>query len=99
MSFKRISIEEAKELIDKGDVTLVDVRDAGAYQAAHVDNAINVSDANVEEFVSTVSRDIPLIVFCYHGNMSQGAADHFATKGIPDVYSVDGGFEAWRLKY
>ena len=31
MSFKRISIDEAKALIDQGNVTLADVRDAGAY--------------------------------------------------------------------
>ena len=38
MSYKRISIDEAKALIDKGDVTLADVRDAGAYGAAMSSN-------------------------------------------------------------
>ncbi|MDE0931482.1 MAG: rhodanese-like domain-containing protein, partial [Halioglobus sp.] len=44
-------------------------------------------------------RDQPLLIYCYHGNSSQGAADYFFNQGFEDVYSMDGGYEAWRLKY
>jgi len=49
--------------------------------------------------MSGVKKNIPLIVYCYHGNSSKSAAHYFCENGFTQVYSMDGGFEAWRLKY
>lgn len=98
MPFKRISVEEAQEIIANNEVTLADVRDPGAFQSGNIENAINVSDANVETFLAEANKEQPVIVYCYHGNMSQGAADHFSNNGCGEVYSVDGGYEEWRTK-
>lgn len=39
----RISVENLKQMIDKGeDFVLVDVRDAGSYAAGHIKGAINI---------------------------------------------------------
>lgn len=99
MSYKCISIDEAKALIDKTEVALADVRDAGAFLEANIPNSVNVSDANIEEFLSQAEKNKPIIVYCYHGNSSKGAADYFSGQGYSEVYSLDGGFEEWRLKY
>ena len=99
MSSKCISIDEAKALIDAKEVTLVDVRDPQSFSENHIQNSINVQDQNIEDFLSNAKKDQPLIVYCYHGNTSQGAADYFCEIGFKKVYSIDGGFEEWRLKY
>ncbi len=99
MSFQHISIDEAKALIDSEEVTLVDVRDQAAHTSANIPDSVNISDANVEEFVASADKSKPMIVYCYGGNMSQGAADYFFNQGYLQVYSMDGGFEAWRQKY
>jgi len=99
MSYKRITIDEAKVLIDEGDVTIGDVRDAGAYSAGSIDNAIHVQHETMDEFLSIADKSKPLILYCYHGNSSQGAANYFFEQGYKEVYSIDGGYEAWRLKY
>lgn len=39
--------------------------------------------------------DQPVLVMCYHGISSQGAAQYLVNQGFEEVYSVDGGFEAW----
>ncbi|MGL5628515.1 MAG: rhodanese-like domain-containing protein, partial [Plesiomonas shigelloides] len=39
---------------------------------------------------------MPVIVMCYHGNSSQGAAQYLVNQGFDEVYSLNGGFEAWR---
>lgn len=98
MSFERISVETAQALIDAGGVAIADVRDPGSYESGHIDNAVNVSDANVQPFLDGLDKESPVIVYCYHGNMSQGAADYFANNGCTQAYSVDGGFEEWRQK-
>jgi thiosulfate sulfurtransferase len=99
MPFKRISIDEAKVLIDLGGATIADVRDSGSHLAGNIENSFNIQQENMDEFLSTAEKDKPLIIYCYHGNTSQGAADYFSEQGYTEVYSVDGGYEAWRLKY
>jgi thiosulfate sulfurtransferase len=99
MSFKCISVDEAKALIDQGGATIADVRDAGAFGASSINNAVNIQQENVEEFLAAGDKDKPLIVYCYHGNSSKGAADYFSSQGYKEVYSMDGGYEAWRQKY
>jgi len=99
MPFKRISIDEAKAFIDAGDVTIADVRDPGSHQAGNIANSINILQDTIDEFLATADKDKPLIVYCYHGHSSQGAADYFSEQGFVEVYSVDGGFEAWRTRF
>jgi len=99
MSYTCISIDDAKALIDQGGAAIADVRDSGAFGASSINNAINIQQENVEEFLATTDKDKPLIVYCYRGNASKGAADYFSSQGYKEVYSMDGGYEAWRLKY
>ena len=38
MPYKRISIDEAKALIDQGGATIADVRDSGSHVAANIEH-------------------------------------------------------------
>ena len=99
MSFKCISIDEAKALIDSTEVTLADVRDSNSFLQSNIPNSVHISQETAEQFISSASKDKPLIVYCYHGNSSKGAAEYFINQGFTQVYSMDGGFEDWRIKY
>jgi thiosulfate sulfurtransferase len=99
MMYQCISIDEVKALIDKGNVTLADVRDGQSFSEANIINAVHITQENVDAFLLNASKAQPLVVYCYHGNSSKGAADYFSNQGFSDVFSMDGGFEAWRLKY
>jgi thiosulfate sulfurtransferase len=39
------------------------------------------------------------MVMCYHGNSSKGAAQYLLQQGYEEVYSVDGGFDAWHRHF
>ena len=97
--FKHISISETHELLQKQEVTIVDIRDAMSYENGHIPGAIALSNDNIEAFIAETDKNKPLLVCCYHGNSSQGAADVLNEKGFVDTYSIDGGFEAWKLQY
>ena len=96
MSYKRINVSEARELIDEASALIVDVRDPDSYRAGHMPGATLVNEANVREFIEEADFDRPLVVCCYHGNMSQDAAEYFNAHGFKQAYSVDGGYEAWQ---
>ena len=98
MSYKRISVEDADDLIKDQEVTLLDIRDSRSFMQAHIENAINVSDSNVEEIIKVKDKSKPLIIYCYHGNSSQNAAEYFYNMGFKETFSVDGGFEEWKFK-
>ena len=99
MSFTCIPAAATKQMMDSGDVTIVDIRDPSAFASAHVPGAFSLNNSNVSEFVAQADHDKPLLVFCYHGHSSQGAADFLAGQGFREVYSVDGGVEGWKVQY
>ena len=96
MSYKRIDVEEARELIAARNARVADVGDPDSYKAGHVPGAESIDGMNVQAFIDGADLDRPLIVCCYHGNMSQGAAEYFSTNGFKETYSLDGGYEAWQ---
>ena len=94
MAYGRIDVNEAKALIEQG-ATVVDIRDPQSFAAGAIPEAIHLTGDIVDEFIDNSDFTRPLIVCCYHGNASQGAAKYFEEKGFEKSYSLDGGYEAW----
>lgn len=93
--FKRISVQEAAELLATGKAHLADIRDEGSFERGHVTDTMNVGNHNLAQFLNHVEEGDSILVLCYHGVSSQGAAQYIAEQGFDNVYSVDGGFEGW----
>jgi thiosulfate sulfurtransferase len=95
----QVQIQEAKKKFDEKQCMFVDIRDPGSYREAHIPGALHLDDANVQSFVENTDKDREVIVYCYHGNSSLGAAAYFLENGFKNVASMKGGFEAWRQVY
>ncbi len=93
-----ISTAQALELLQK-DATVADIRDQQSFVAGHMPNAVNVNNDNLHQFMQDANMDKPLLVCCYHGISSQSAAQFLVQQGFDEVYSVNGGFEAWRVDF
>lgn len=96
--YKRISVQDAKKMLDQGQAQFVDIRDEMSYQQGHIPGAALLNQSNLQQWMSGADLDKPLLVCCYHGNSSQPAAQFLFEKGFEEVYSIDGGFEAWRAQ-
>lgn len=99
MSFSRISAQDAAALIAQGTAAIVDIRDERSFAAGHIPGARHLSNSNLTTFRDEVSETTPVFVCCYHGISSQPAAQYLASQGYQQVYSIDGGFEGWRLAF
>jgi len=99
MSASEIDIEGAKQHLDAKSADFVDIRDPGSYAEAHVPGAIRLDDRSVGPFLQSSDKSRPLIIYCYHGNSSLSGAAFFRSQGFTEVYSMAGGFEAWRSRY
>lgn len=97
--FEFISPEEAQIRMEAEEVALVDIRDPESHAAARIPSSIHLNDRSVQQFLGNADREKALIVYCYHGNSSQMAARFFVEQGFSQVYSMSGGFEAWRVKF
>lgn len=95
MAFETIDVEQAKELIAAGVVTVIDIRDNASFERGHIEQAKHVSHDNVEAFIEETCHQVPLIVCCYHGHLSRGAAEYFHSRGFVHSYSLNGGYTQW----
>lgn len=98
MMFKRIDVIEAKALLNKRDTVLVDIRDIGSYEGSHDPVSIHLTQENIQDFIVNTNPETSVLVMCYHGNSSQTVANYLAMQGFTEVYSIDGGYEEWKLK-
>jgi thiosulfate sulfurtransferase len=95
-SIPEIDLAEARARLDAGGTLFMDVRDPGSYRAAHIPGARRVDDATIGAFLETTDRGQPIVIYCYHGHSSLGGAAFLLEQGFREVFSLRGGFEAWR---
>ncbi|WP_413726390.1 thiosulfate sulfurtransferase GlpE [Sodalis sp. RH16] len=94
--FESISVEQARQRLQQGDAELVDIRDPQSYAAGHTPGAFHLTNDTLGAFLQRTDPERPVMVMCYHGNSSKGAAQYLLQQGLKAAYSIDGGFEAWR---
>ncbi|HEX9163167.1 MAG TPA: rhodanese-like domain-containing protein [Thermoanaerobaculia bacterium] len=60
----RIGPEELKKRIDRGEVTVIDVRDADSYIAGHIPGSMHIPLTRVEGEVPYLPKGKPIITYC-----------------------------------
>ncbi|HSP13988.1 MAG TPA: rhodanese-like domain-containing protein [Thermoanaerobaculia bacterium] len=60
----RISPEELRQKIGKGEVTVIDVRDADAYLAAHIPGSLHIPFGRIEGEIPYLPREKPIVTYC-----------------------------------
>lgn len=98
-TFEHISVEEAHQRMQQQRAVLVDIRDPQSFALAHAPGAFHLTNDSLVTFMNEHDFDTPVMVMCYHGNSSQGAAQYLLQQGFEAVYSVDGGFDAWHRHF
>ena len=95
MSYNRISIKDAKDLLSKDDLILIDIRDYNSFKNGHIDRAIHIDDLNIKDFIKKKDKNEKILIYCYHGISSKSAANFFSYHGFQNVFSMDEGYAGW----
>lgn len=98
-NFECIGVEEAHQKLQRGIAVLVDIRDPQSYAIGHTPGAFHLTNDTLNTFMQHTEFDKPVMVMCYHGNSSKGAAQYLVQQGFEHVFSVDGGFDAWHRHF
>jgi len=94
-TYQNISLRDAEELLDSTNMLVFDMRDYKSFVTGHHPKAIHLNNDNLRTFLKELSRDIPILIYCYHGHSSQDMAQLFCDFGFEHCYSLEGGYEAW----
>ncbi|WP_413113092.1 thiosulfate sulfurtransferase GlpE [Thaumasiovibrio sp. DFM-14] len=94
--FQQINVVDARQLQQQLGAVLVDIRDAQSFLHAHAVSAFHLTNDTLVTLMQDVDFDTPIMVMCYHGISSQGAAQYLFNQGFEAVYSIEGGFDAWQ---
>ena len=95
--FRRISVEQATELLDEGGAVVVDVRNPDEWVAGHVKGAIHIPVDEVLNRVEELPEDKKLLFICAAGVRSALACEMAAAMGVPTerLYNVEEGTPTW----
>lgn len=87
-----------KAAMDKGPVTVIDVRTREEYALGHVPGAVNIPIDELEGRVSELEsyRKQDLYLICAVGGRSSRATRLLADKGFERPINVDGGTNGWQ---
>ena len=99
MSLQEIEPDDALLLLRDSTAIFVDLRDHQSYQVAHIPGAVQLTDEDVQDFIRKTDAEAKVVVYCYHGHMSQGGAMFFQQNGLSQAMSMRDGFEGWRQRF
>ena len=89
-----VDAERAKQLIDDGEVQLVDVREPYEWDAGRIAGARHIEIERLAAAAETLDRERPVLFYCRLGARSGMAANAFRRAGFGG-YPVDGGLTEW----
>ncbi len=89
------SVQQAKELIDKGDVFILDVRTQEEYNAGHIRNSTLIPVQDLSKRLNEVPRDRKILVYCRTGGRSTTASEILVNNGFTQIYNMKGGITEW----
>jgi len=96
---REVTVAETRvRLKENPEAKLIDVREDKEWDEAHAAGSIHLGKGIIERDIETTAPDkaAELILYCGGGYRSALAADVLQTMGYTNVYSMAGGWKAWK---
>ena len=96
---REITVAETQERLKQNPAgKLIDVREDNEWDAAHAAGSVHLGKGIIERDIETTVPDksTELILYCGGGYRSALAADVLQQMGYTNVFSMAGGWKAWK---
>ena len=96
---REVTVAETQaRMRDNPQAKLIDVREDNEWNAGHATGAIHLGKGIIERDIETTvpDKDTELILYCGGGYRSALAADALQQMGYTNVFSLAGGWKAWK---
>ena len=91
----QVSVEQAKDATNNGDVKFVDVRRPAEHASGHARNAMNLPLHSLAKEAGKLAPQKPTYVLCQGGYRSSLGTSILENAGFREIYNVTGGTKAW----
>ena len=95
--YRQITQQEARQMMDKQDVLILDVREQDEYDSGHIPGAVLLPVGTITEETAAqtiAAKDTVVLIYCRSGNRSKQAAAALAELGYTALYEF-GGIITW----
>jgi rhodanese-related sulfurtransferase len=89
-----IAPERVAEMLDAGEVQLVDVREEYEHDAGRIAGSRHIELPNLPQEAGALEREKPVVFYCRSGDRSVMPTQAFRASGW-DAYTLTGGLVAW----
>jgi rhodanese-related sulfurtransferase len=96
---REVSVAETQQRMrDDNNVKLIDVREDHEWEDAHAAGAIHLGKGIIERDIEATvpDKNTELILYCGGGFRSALAGDELQKMGYTNVFSMAGGWKAWK---
>jgi len=91
----QVTPEEAKALLARGGVQLVDVREPWEYEEAHIPGGRLIPVGEVRSRLQEIDKNTPAVIYCRSGGRSAKVIALLQEAGYDKVLNLTGGILAW----
>jgi len=95
MKYEDLTAPQVAEFLTRPNAVVLDIRDEHSFKQGHIEGAQPAGDAVMGRLLRSKQRDIPMLVYCYHGHSSRDMANFLCGLGFHYVYNLEGGWQAW----
>lgn len=93
---KNVNVDEFKQLIEKEEGIIVDVRTPQEYLRGNIENSKNINiSGNFSEEIKKLDKNKPVYIYCASGGRSSRAMQQMQQMGFKETYNLMGGYNAW----
>lgn len=91
-----VDVATAKDIYQRDDVVLIDVRETWEYEAAHIPDTTLLPMSELQTRLSEIPTDKTVLISCNSGNRSNQVTAFLTQQGYTNVHNVLGGIQAWQ---
>jgi adenylyltransferase/sulfurtransferase len=90
-----IGPRELAAALERGEVTLIDVREPHEYEITHIEGARLIPLGRLPERLGELDSSEEIVLHCHYGERSMRALEFLRQSGFRKLKSLRGGIDAW----
>ncbi len=91
-----LSVQQGKEMIDRGEVFILDVRTREEYNESHIIGSTLIPVQELDIRFKELPLDKKILVYCRTGGRSVTASEILVKNGFDQIYNMQGGITGWK---
>ncbi|MDP3103370.1 MAG: rhodanese-like domain-containing protein [Candidatus Methanoperedens sp.] len=95
-SYVDVSVQQGKEMIDRGEVFILDVRTQEEYDEDHIMGSTLIPVEELDIGFKELPHDKKILVYCRSGRRSVAASEILVKNEFTQIYNMKGGITEWK---